>query len=372
MGKRASVSIEGQRIEDAVIVFIDGRQYTAWKSVSISRSLTNLSGGFSISVYHRWQEDGQEWEITPGKPVQVQVGSERIITGFIDSVNVSADSNSRTYSFSGRDRTADLIDCSVTNKFEFKSSIKLEELARQLIAPFSGINIVVQAETGAAIKDLTVQQGETVADVLQREAQKKGLIVTSDEFGRVVFTRPGNTKNSTAIVQGFNMLRASASYDNSSRYSEYLIKGNAPATDDYFGIQNSQPKATSRDSGIDRFRPLLIISEGNVDNGQAQERANWEATVRAAKSAQVQVTVLGWFNGANQLWKPNQLVRIQSGMLGLNQEMLIESVSYSKDESGTLTTMGLVRPDAYKQGPVLPQKDPLLFLRGFKAEGLEK
>lgn len=372
MGKRASFTLEGQRIEDSVIVFVDGRQYTAWKSVNLGRSLANMSGGFNISVYNRWQDSGQDWELVPNKEIQVQVGSDRIITGFIDSVSVDADSGSRGYTFSGRDKTADLIDCSVTNKVQYSQAIKLESLARDLLQPF-GLNLKVEVETGAAIKPpITIQQGETVAELLFRESQKKGIIVTSDENSNVVLTRPGNTKNPTALIQGLNILKMSANYDSSSRYSQYILKGNTSATDEYFGIQASEPLAQSADPGVPRFRPLIVIAEGNVDSAQAKQRADWEATVRAAKSSQVQITVVGWFNGNNQLWKPNQLVRVKAGMIGINQEMLIESVSYNKDQGGTTSTLGLVRPDAYKVGPVSAGKEPMNFLQGFKPQVLEE
>jgi prophage tail gpP-like protein len=96
-----------------------------------------------------------------------------------------------------------------------------------------------------------------------------------------------------------------------------------------------------------------------VDISTARKRAQWEATVRAARAVSVSVTVQGWRQADGTLWPVNGLVQVDLPWLRISGEMLITELTYSLDESGTQTQMTLRRADAYTPEPEKPaEEDP--------------
>jgi len=77
-----------------------------------------------------------------------------------------------------------------------------------------------------------------------------------------------------------------------------------------------------------------------------------EASTREGKSRNFNVTVAGWRQNNGELWRVNQLVKITSESLTVNEELLIESVTYLLDSGGTQTRLMLVPKNAYD---VLPE-----------------
>lgn len=188
----------------------------------------------------------------------------------------------------------------------------------------------------------------------------RGVLPISDGQGGLVLTNPGQTRCSTALVQGQNVLAASLSNSIEDRFSEYIVRGSQPSSDYISAEQASAVEARARDEAIKTYRPLIIIAECSVDIATARKRAQWEATVRAARAVSVTVTVQGWRQGNGDLWPVNALVSVDLPWLRISGEMLITELTYSLDESGTRTEMTLRRKDAFLPEPEQSVKnDPL-------------
>ena len=115
----------------------------------------------------------------------------------------------------------------------------------------------------------------------------------------------------------------------------------------------AQNKDEATDSGVTRYRPLMIVGEGSSDKKTVKSRAQWEATVRAARSFKFTATVHGWRQSSGELWKINQRVMAMANMGGVTGDFLISNITYEKsDASGTISRLELVRPDSF-----LPQPD---------------
>jgi prophage tail gpP-like protein len=85
----------------------------------------------------------------------------------------------------------------------------------------------------------------------------------------------------------------------------------------------------------------------------AKKRAGWEATVRAARAGKLSVKVQGWSNGTSGgVWAINELVAVKIPSMRVNGDMLVSGVQFDVSlNGGTVTTLELVRPDAYKVEP---------------------
>ena len=355
IGSTSSVSVRGQTIDDSVVLFINGQLYSGWTSVSINRRLNSIATSFEVSLSDRWTQGGSPIAIAGGQAVCLQVGGSTVITGYIDSVSSSISASGRSISVSGRSLAGDLVDCSYVGKSQFRDNPTMEDVVRDMLQPF-GVRAIFNSP-GGSFNKIDIRQGERVAEVIDRMAREKNLIVYSDFEGNLIFDVNTGRRSTSEIVQGANLLSASVERNDIDRFSEYTVKAQTSGAlgDPEDSIQNT---GTARDEGITRNRPLLIIGENSSNNSNSNQRAAYEASVRAARSETFEVAVQGWFQNDGTLWDINQIVALRSRYLDHDGDLLVDSVSFSKSVSGTITTMKLVRPDAYQFAPVVePSSD---------------
>ncbi|MCU0919027.1 MAG: contractile injection system protein, VgrG/Pvc8 family [Burkholderiaceae bacterium] len=326
-----------------------GRAYGGWKSVRVQRGIEQVAGAFQLSVSELWPGEYEARRIQPGESCELRVGDEPVMTGYVDAVEMTVDAAEHIVEAAGRDKTADLVDCSAIAGTGQWRGRRVEQVAADLAAPF-GVGVITQADTGAALPTFSVQEGETAFEAIERAARLRGLLLVTDGRGALVITRAGSTLLQTRLVLAENILRARALLDMRDRFSQYVLKGQTPGTDTHHGAAAAQPKASALDSGVQRHRPLVVVSDAPDLGASLQERARWEAVVRAARSTQVQITVQGWAH-AGGLWQPNTLVHVVAEPLRLDHQLLISSVEYVLDEGGSTTELRLTRPDAYTLPP---------------------
>ena len=366
----AAATLERLAIRNVVTVWVGPLRinYDGWESIRIQRGMDQLAGNFSLSFVDKWRQTFQNWSLVPGQEILVTIGTEPVIRGYIDSLNVSVKNDSRTMEVVGRDRTGDLVDSSIsaTAPAEYKL-MTIAQLANIFVTiPFQ-IPVTFDTDIGLPFSKFTVKQGESPFELLQRAAELRGLLIQSTELGTLNITNrfsPASLfRSPTPLVQGGNILEMSATYDDTERFQTYVVKGQSSGTDLLNRKLVGQVFGAATDPGILRpGRQKTIIADGSVDLATAQRRAEWEANIRAAKGAEVMVKVQGWRMdplGLGPLWRPNTLVTINAPFVGQQAgEMLIRSVQFSKSvPEGTTTTLDLVRPDAYMPAAVV---NPLL------------
>lgn len=383
------------KLVDAVSIVVGTKVYTAWQSVSISKDIDSLCSTFTLEMADKWKQTGGAWPIKTGAPIIVRIGKQTAMNGFIDKLDVQVSNDERSISASGRDRTGDLVDSSsLSDKNQFKN-VTVKDLCDHFCSLY-GIPVMVTAkDIGKKFATYSTKQGETVFETLERAAKLRGLLLTSDYLGQLVITnRAGgnieavpsvkNLKEShdflkdalaaatqlrspNDLIQGENIISASASYDNTDRFQQYLVKGQSAGTDQLWGIAATQPQAAAFDRGVERFRPKIVIAEGNADVVACQKRASWEATIRAAKACEVNVLVQGWVRSDKSLWAINELVNLQASYIGIpSQQMLISGLTFTKDQRGTLTTLKLTRPDAFNPKLIVEESNDPLKKLGWK------
>lgn len=368
---------------------VNGREYGGWTSVQVSRGIEAIAGSFELEVSERWDGQTAPWPIRDEDACVVSVGGIPLITGYVDARTHSYDTSSHQLSVSGRDKAGALVDCSaVLTQWEFANTPVLD-LCTKLGAPF-GVTFSLQdglrdpaistkaptttpprhggapASVGSAGKSsslkigspnakLAINPGESSFDVIDRACRMVGLLPVSDGLGGVVLTRAGGARATTALVEGQNILQATASYDGSKRYRTYIVSGQAAGSDELFGPPAAAVKGEAQDQGVTRAsRVLLVRPEGAVTLAFAKQRAAWEATVRRARSVVASVTVQGWHQADGTLWPINALVTLRSPKLGIDGPQLITQTTFALSaNSGTTTQLTLVDPNAFIPEPLL-------------------
>lgn len=337
---------------DALALTVGGLAFAGWKSVRVRLSMEHCASGFDLGVsdlFANFVMDRQD--IAPGEACELVIGRETVITGYVDEVELSIDAGTHQVQVSGRDKTADLVDCSAVGKAGQWRGLRIEQIAAELAKPF-GVAVRTQVDTGKALTSFALQEGETVFEAIQRAAQIRGLLLVTDGLGALVITRAGVNRVTTPLTLGGNILTARARHDMRDRFSVYAAKGQVPGTEWSWGKAASQLKAVAFDSGVVRHRPMIITNDAPDVAASLADRVWWEANQRAAKSLEVHVTVQGWRH-AHGLWRPNTLVNVLAPELKIEDELLIVGVEYSLDENGSTTRLALTRSDAFS---LLPMK----------------
>ncbi|HEY3549339.1 MAG TPA: hypothetical protein VGK17_24985 [Propionicimonas sp.] len=339
---------------------VNGLKYEGWKSARVIRGIMALCGGFELSVSDKWGGQSKPWPIREEDECALFLGAEQIIRGRIDRRTISYGASEHSFSVSGRDAASAFVDCSTVlgrGKWQF-SSISLFDLAKKMAAPF-GLKVQLQPglEALPLRRNISIEPGETAFEALDRECKKVGVLPVSDGDGGILLTRAGAARCSTALVEGENILSATGNYDATGRFRTYRVMGQAPGSDwledgppgGHAGSYGDATDATVRDPA----RILVIRPDGGLNDAQAKVRAQWEATVRAARSWSVTVTVQGWTQGDGALWPVNAIVRVSSPMIGVDAEMLITEAKFGLDDGGTTTVLQLARPGTFQPEPVV-------------------
>lgn len=342
-----------------VTLRVNNREWGGWTSVSISAGIERLARDFSIEITRQWpgtEDVGQlQPKVKKGDAVTVLIGTDLVISGYIDATPVRYDAKSVSVGIVGRSKTADLIDCSATTT-QFTGRT-FTQIAEQLAKPF-GVSVVNAGIDNTPIIGLQVDFGETVIDVLDKMMGLQQVLAYDNAKGDLVVGPVGASHCVTALVLGENIISCDTEQSIKERFSEYQVAGQRAGNDEDFGeTTTSAIRAKTVDGGVTRYRPMIIKQMGNATGGSVIERSQFEMLRRAARTDEVTYTVQGWRQGNGKLWEPNQSVTVYDPVLDFNnRDMLIAEVTYKKSDQGTTTELRIGPADAYLPEPPKTKK----------------
>lgn len=346
-------------MNDNVTLRVDGREWGGWTSVRIGAGIERLARDFSVEITREWPGSDGTKSLQPriknGAKVEVIIGADLVITGWVEATPVRYDAGSISTGISGRSLTADLIDCAADPKQ--LNGRSLVQVATTLAAPF-GIEVINSGAPMGSIPSVQPDHGETVLEVLNKMLGKQQALAYDDPRGRLVIGGIGSTRATTALVLGQNIISCDTEKSIRERFSTYQVSGQRSGNDDDFGAATTTAlRAKTEDAGISRYRPMAVQQTGQATGASCIARAEFEARQRAARTDETTYTVWGWRQGDGTLWQPNQRVIVFDPVCGFdNREMLISEVTFTKDNNGTRAELRIGPPDAYLPEPKDPKK----------------
>jgi len=190
---------------DPIILRIDGVDWAYWKSVEITRQMDAIAGTFSISLADRWVNGAQALPIAAGMECEVLIGRDPVLKGYIDKSSPFFSAVDHGISISGRDKSADLVDCSAVHKPGHWMNVTVLQLAGILGQPF-GVSVTAEGDIGAPIPSFKLEQGETAFEALDRALKLREILACPDGAGGLVLLKVGARQNDTTLKQGDNIL----------------------------------------------------------------------------------------------------------------------------------------------------------------------
>jgi prophage tail gpP-like protein len=335
-----------------VFLIINGAKYGGWKDVEITRSMETLSGRFRLGLTEKWPGQTTPRPIRLADTCTVKIGNDTVITGYMDDIEQSYDAASHTLTIAGRDKSGDLVDCSAKHSPGQWKNQPLEAIVQDLTKPFN-IQVITEIPTGERFKTFAIEQGETVHEVIERLCKLRGVLCIPDGEGNIIITRTDSSKSAVALITGENILKGAIQLSAKDQFSNITVKGQTEGSDTAKPKVNTTPSAESKDPSVKRYRPLVLLAEGQADGATCQKRADWETATRKAKGFEAQYSVIGWRQGfTGPLWGINQRVRVRDKVFKVDESLIISGITFRlDDQNGRITELILAKPEAFAPNP---------------------
>lgn len=339
-----------------VTLRVNGKEFSGWTRVSISAGIDRIARSFDVEVTRQWQQTSNLADlglpVVEGDVVEVLIGGDKVITGFVDSTPLRYDAGNVSAGIAGRSKTEDLIDCSAPTQPGQFTNRSLAQIVSTLAQPF-GVKVVSATPESSTLTSFQIDYGETVSEALNRLLGLEQVLAFDNADGALVLDTVGNEKAHTALVLGENVTSADSQRDFSDRFSDYIVSGQRAGTDDDYGeTTNSKITSSVKDPAVKRYRPLIIKQCGNATLATAKARAQYEQAHREGVTLETTYTVLGWRQGDGQLWQPNQRVVVWDPVMGFdNDELVIAEVTWQLDERGFTSRLRVGPQAAYMPEP---------------------
>lgn len=332
---------------------VNEHTYDSWSHMQVDTSMNTMSSSFVFSDFDFSRGEFSKWKIKKGDSVSVFIEDETIVTGYIDSIPIEYGGKTSSIQFIGRDKTCDLIDCTYNeDNNEFKKQTRAN-IIKRLINQF-GISLTIDSTATSAanvvLDTFKADEGRYICDLISEICRDAGILPLSKGDGKLTLTKATTTDTANDSIQfDSNAVHGRLIQDDSSRFSDYIVKGYGIGGDNKQPKDFTEPSGTFSDPIITRYRPMTIFADRITDNGKCKERAKWEARIRAGYSRGIIYKLPGWMQSNESIWKKNTLVTVYDKVLGISAtQFLIAEVSYIYDkQDGAYCMVRLVDKDTY-------------------------
>lgn len=347
----------------------NGFKMGGWTTVSIRKSTEQLAHDFSLEVTNqRVGPLGQTVptgvttlgvrnaadELTNADECTIEIDGKVIITGFLDTFAFDYDDNAASLRLSGRSKTGDLVDCSAIYKTGVWKDATLARIVADLCEPY-GITAFASGPTVLKpFKSFKLEEGETAFDAISRACNQRSVLPITLADGSLACVQASKTPSGAVIELGKNVLEGSVSRDYRDRFSNYLFKGQTAASDDWSGKSASQLEGSIDDTDVERYRPLVVLSQKQRTREDMGNRALWERNVRAGRSARYSYTVDSWTFSSGSIWatggdvwETNTLARVKDEWSDVDEDLLITSAEFNLDANSRTARIELLHRSAF-------------------------
>lgn len=325
-----------------ITVEAGGGSYTAFERVMVRASFQDGARSFELKIAAENGGAATAWTFKAGTPIKIMSSGSLLCDGFVDRYQPRiSEHGEASINVSGRSRSQDYIDSAAvhdTNQFKDKTPAEIG----QAIDKF-GVGISTDQQLDK-IKVYRITPGETAFRCLEKLCREQGVFPVGQADGSIKVTKAGQQRHAGMIKEGWNMKAGEADHNWSGRHSDVIVRGQAPYG---HGPDALEIEGKARDAEVGRYRPVIVIHDGDTDNKRSTKRAKSRRDREAGNSLKANVTVVGHHDDGGTVWTPGFLIFVDSDFLNVHQDMAIETVEYTQDrKGGTEAILSLVDPRA--------------------------
>jgi prophage tail gpP-like protein len=329
-------------VKEDVELLIGGKVHRDWSSYEIDSDVLTPADGWAVSL--GLNEGKIPPDVVEGAPVKVLVGGELVLTGYVDDIDHSVSKTSHTFSMSGRDLAADLVDCSAPI-FTAKL-VSLQQVASKITSLFRIKAPLIDADLTRVREKISIEPGDTAWDALARAAEANGLWPWFEPDGTLVVGGPDYSTPVVATLilrrdgDGNNVLSLAKHNSMNGRYSKVTVYGQTPGTDTEQGKPN-QHGAWS-DDGVIRHRPKIVVDHECDSPAVCRDRAHKIISDSRLNGLTLSAVVQGHRIAEGQLWKPMQRIHVISEPHEIDGVFFLMTRKFTRNRhDGTRTALTL-------------------------------
>lgn len=338
---------------------INGTKYTDFISAAVNLSMASLANDFrfvssSVNSFPPFKQ---------GDEISAIVDGERMMTGYIDEISGTEAGGVYEITYSGRDKTGDLIDSQIDIIDDIRSDgLTLKTLIGKVLSHL-GLSISVIDEYSPAAFNLaedfiSPQPGESAIGFLLKYARKRQALLSTDGDGNIVITQssptdPGDALQSAVGSNSNNVISQNWAIDSRKAFNRYVHRGQLDLRALNFGGETDIATAINQGAEVTYSpsrtgRQRVIVEDGGYSTAQLRSRALWSRQFGIAGALRYTCAVKGHQRPSDGVWRENTLAQVVADAANINEKMLIESVTFTQgNEIPTITTLQLVDKRAY-------------------------
>ena len=337
---------------------VGGKAYEGWQEVIINQSLDHLVGQFNLVISEKFPGHSEPRSFKLGNSCDVGIDDKKIITGYIEKMDISYDRTEHQIQISGRDKLCDLVDCSYIGQNQL-IKLKIKEIITTLIKnEYENNSFDISLDVDSSVSSIMsseetnfiVNAGDTVFDSINKLCKSRAILPVSYGLSnKLTLTRAGtNVKCVDSLVLGKNILSGVLMESNTERFSLYKMRGHGTnSTSEKLSFLYSECESEDKygtDLNIPRYRPYVKIIDKETNIEQCNLFAGWERNIRAGQSRSYRYTVQGWKQSNGNPWTINSKIQVVDPFFEVDQILLISEVEYKYSESGGTTTTLTITP----------------------------
>jgi prophage tail gpP-like protein len=344
---------------DDLTLEVGGAAISGWTDIEVTLGIERCPSDFRVQLTERFPGEAKTVEVKPGDPCKVKLGNDLVITGYVDAYEPSIDSRHHQIEVSGRGKCQDLVDCSADWPGGQVINTTALDLATKLAGKY-GVKVAADnSDIGGKIPQFNIMVGETPYEIIERIGAWRGFLAYELADGSLYLATAGAKKMASGFKLGgddANVLAAKATYSIAQRYQSY--RGFLQAIDTLEDLKKDPGKPDVNpviDKGVPRFRQLdLVVEAQDTLEMIATRRVTWEATRRAGRGMQLEITADSWRDKDGQLWLPNAIVPVDMPALKApSLDWTISEVKFRRGENGTSAEVVVMPKDAFVPEPHL-------------------
>lgn len=331
-----------------VQISISGKVFEFWESVSIQRSLSTIDGVTFQAPFD--PEDSNFREIFRPfefRDVDIRVGGALLFSGTMVNIDPIYEMDRRFVSVSCYSRPGVLMDCSLPKGAFPKNEINKQKLTgiAASVTSYFGLGYEFKDDPGPVFDRVAIPPESRVFDFLTTLAKQRGLAISSNRGGDLVFQKGKTEGGSVAFIQEGDPLISSvkSSFLPQDYFSE--ITAISPT-----GIGVDGKGSTKKNERARVFRPNAFKSR-DAKGVDSKQSADAEMGRMFGNVAVYTVSLSTWRDPSGKLWEPNTLISLlyPSAMIYQKSQFLIRSVTMDQTSRTETAVLELALPSSFSE-----------------------
>jgi len=286
--------------------------------------------------------------------VNVDHNQQRLLTGYAISEGFANSEQRDMAQIAGYSRPGFLNDCQIpAEAYPLQcDGLSLKEIASKFVEPF-GVKVIVHKAVEDVMNEsfskTTAEAQQTVAAYLIELAQQKGVVVSHDVYGNLVFTKAAT---GSKPILDFDITKKGAQ---SIPFTKMSLSFNGQGMHSHIKVikQQSANGGNAGESEIRNpyvpyvYRPHVSVQSSGTDNDT--ETAAKMILAAELKNLKVMITTDSWQVNAKQIIIPNTNITVLNPEIYIYKKtkLFVEEVSYEGDSKALTATLTCCLPEVY-------------------------